>query len=39
MAKLNIVNLKGEKTNDIKLNDSIWNVGNRAIINIRPIFN
>ena len=26
MAKLNIVNLKGEKTNDIKLNDSIWNV-------------
>lgn len=26
MAKLNIVNLKGEKTNDIKLNDSIWNI-------------
>ena len=26
MAKLNIVNLKGEKTSDIKLNDSIWNI-------------
>ena len=26
MAKLNIINLKGEKTNDIKLNDSIWNI-------------
>ena len=33
MAKLNIVNLKGEKTNDIKLNDSIWNIEtNDAIV-------
>lgn len=26
MAKLDIINLKGEKTNDLKLNDSIWNI-------------
>ena len=26
MAKLNIINLKGEKVSDIKLNDSIWAV-------------
>ncbi len=33
MAKLDIINLKGEKTNDLKLNDSIWNVEtNDAIV-------
>jgi len=33
MAKLNILNLKGEKTSDIKLNDSIWNIEtNEAIV-------
>ena len=26
MAKLDIINLKGEKTSDLKLNDSIWNI-------------
>lgn len=26
MAKLDIINLKGEKQSDIKLNDSIWNI-------------
>ena len=26
MAKLNVINLKGEKTSDLKLNDSIWNI-------------
>ena len=26
MAKLEIINLKGEKTSDLKLNDSIWNI-------------
>ena len=33
MAKLDIINLKGEKTNDLKLNDSIWNIEtNDAIV-------
>ena len=26
MAKIDIINLKGEKTSDLKLNDSIWNI-------------
>ena len=26
MAKLNIIDVKGEKKSDIKLNDSIWNI-------------
>jgi len=26
MAKLNIIDIKGEKKSDIKLNDSIWNI-------------
>ena len=26
MAKLDIINLKGEKTSDLKLNDSVWNI-------------
>ena len=26
MAKLDIINLKGEKTSDLKLNDSNWNI-------------
>ena len=26
MAKLDIINLKGEKTSDLKLNDNIWNI-------------
>ena len=25
MGKINVINLTGEKTNDLKLNDSIWN--------------
>ena len=25
MAKIDVINLKGEKTSDLKLNDSIWN--------------
>ena len=32
MAKLDIINLKGEKTSDIKLNDSIWNVETNDIV-------
>ena len=32
MAKLDIVNLKGEKTNDIKLNDSVWNIETNEIV-------
>ena len=33
MAKLDIINRKGEKTNDLKLNDSIWNIEtNDAIV-------
>ena len=33
MAKLDIINLKGEKTNDLKLNDSSWNIEtNDAIV-------
>ena len=33
MAKLDIINLKGEKTSDLKLNDSIWNIEtNDAIV-------
>ena len=26
MTKLDIINLKGEKTSDLKLNDSVWNI-------------
>ena len=32
MAKLNIVNLKGEKTSDLKLNDSIWNIETNDVV-------
>ena len=33
MAKLDIINLKGEKTSDLKLNDNIWNIEtNDAIV-------
>ena len=32
MAKLDIINLKGEKTNDLKLNDSIWNIETNDVI-------
>ena len=32
MAKLDIINLKGEKTNDIKLNDSIWNIETNEVV-------
>ena len=32
MAKLNIINLKGEKTSDLKLNDSIWNIETNDVV-------
>jgi len=32
MAKLNVINLKGEKTSDLKLNDSIWNIETNDIV-------
>ena len=32
MTKLDIINLKGEKTNDIKLNDSIWNIETNEVV-------
>lgn len=32
MAKLDIINLKGEKTSDIKLNDSIFNIEGNDIV-------
>ena len=32
MAKVNVINLKGEKTSDLKLNDSIWNVETNDIV-------
>ena len=32
MAKLDIVNLKGEKTSDLKLNDSIWNIETNDVV-------
>lgn len=32
MAKLDIINLKGEKTNDLKLNDAIWNIETNDIV-------
>ena len=32
MAKLDIINLKGEKTSDLKLNDSIWNIETNDIV-------
>ena len=32
MAKLDIINLKGEKTNDLKLNDSIWNIETNDVV-------
>ena len=34
MAKIDVINLKGEKTNDIKLNDSIWKIGTLFVTNI-----
>ena len=32
MAKLDIINLKGEKVNDLKLNDSIWNIETNDVV-------
>ena len=32
MAKLNVINLKGEKTSDLKLNDNIWNVETNDVV-------
>ena len=32
MAKLDIINLKGEKTSDIKLNDSIFNIEGNVVV-------
>lgn len=32
MAKIDVINLKGEKTNDIKLNDSIWKIETNDIV-------
>ena len=32
MAKLNIINLKGEKTSDLKLNDGIWNIETNDVV-------
>lgn len=32
MTKLDIINLKGEKTNDLKLNDNIWNIEPNDIV-------
>ena len=32
MAKLDIINLKGEKTSDIKLNDSIFNIESNLVV-------
>lgn len=32
MAKLDIINLKGEKTSDLKLNDSIWNIETNDVV-------
>ena len=32
MAKLDIINLKGEKINDLKLNDNIWNIETNEIV-------
>lgn len=32
MAKVNVINLKGEKTSDLKLNDSIWNIETNDIV-------
>lgn len=32
MAKLDIINLKGEKVNDLKLNDNIWNIETNEIV-------
>ena len=32
MAKLDIINLKGEKTSDLKLNDGIWNIETNDVV-------
>jgi large subunit ribosomal protein L4 len=32
MTKLDIINLKGEKTSDLKLNDSVWNIEANDIV-------
>lgn len=32
MAKLDIINLKGEKTSDLKLNDNIWNIETNDVV-------
>ncbi len=32
MAKLDVINLKGEKINDLKLNDEIWNIEPNNIV-------
>ena len=32
MAKVNVINLKGEKTSDLKLDDNIWNIETNDIV-------
>ena len=32
MAKIDVINIKGEKTTDLKLNDSIWNIETNDIV-------
>lgn len=32
MAKIDVINLKGEKTTDLKLNDNIWNIETNDIV-------
>ena len=32
MAKINVINLKGEKTSDLKLNDNIWNIETNDVV-------
>ena len=32
MTKVNVINLKGEKTSDLKLNDNIWNIETNDIV-------
>ena len=32
MTKVNVINVKGEKTTDLKLNDSIWNIETNDIV-------
>ena len=32
MAKIDVINLKGEKTSDLKLNDNIWNIETNDVV-------